>query len=206
METKTKASLQESLLPKSVSQEQAPGERVLNQNDPSNVWPEVSSMEVLPGANLATMDQDLGTDQPIEFGKKLFSSEENDKAVKLHREQLVKLRAVHSLPGPIQKASPKAVLPKKVPASSQEEVNITEKIRDNMLKKFEIAQIKKPFTEEMNPSLLPKLGVYTQEGVLKRFFMRGWNKPGCSFDILSESDNYQGIKVSKCISSNLYGG
>jgi len=68
----------------------------LNQNDPSNVWTEISAVEVLPGANLATADYDLVSDQPAEYGKKLFSSEENEKALKLHREQMANFSAVAS--------------------------------------------------------------------------------------------------------------
>jgi len=41
-----------------------------------------------------------------------------------------------------------------------------------MVKKYEIAKIDKPFTEEVQSTIFIKLGAYTKKGELKKYFIR----------------------------------
>lgn len=63
-----------------MSEDHSQEESLFDHNDPSDVWPEVSSVEVLPGDNIATIEKVLTRDEPLEFGEK-FNSEENETAI-----------------------------------------------------------------------------------------------------------------------------
>ena len=78
MDTKTKESLQEGLLPKQVSEDTSQRESLFDKNDPSDVWPQVSSVEVLPGDNLRTIEKVLTRVDPWD---EKFNNEENETAI-----------------------------------------------------------------------------------------------------------------------------
>ena len=85
---------------------------------------------MLPGANLATIDQDLTYNEQEAYDKKLYSAEESEKAAEHYRQQMNKLRGQRSVPGPIQVPSKKAVeLEKRVP-----EADYLDEIRGNLLR------------------------------------------------------------------------